>query len=83
MNRVALIKQHDQGFPNWVDLWGDNLGKMAKNWMKNTRVGGGGMGGANQFFWVVGGPPVPSRWRKLCRKQWGNNPLATHKTFNV
>ena len=26
-----------QGFPNLVDLWGDSLGKMAKNCMKITK----------------------------------------------
>ena len=44
-----------QGFPNRVDWWGDNLGKMAKNCMKITKLtlwgqnSGGDMGGQVNF----------------------------------
>ena len=45
-----------QDFPNRVDLWGDKLGKMAKNCMKITRLTfwgktmGGDMGGQANFL---------------------------------
>ena len=55
-----ILKTHlpRQGFPNGVDWWGDNLGKMAKNCMKITKSaflgqnsggGGGDMGGEANF----------------------------------
>ena len=54
-----------QGFPNGVGLWGNNLGKMAKNCMKIIKSTFGrtvwDMGG-KPIFRVVGGggiPPVP------------------------
>ena len=45
-----------QGFPKRADWWGDNLGKMAKKFMKIIKSAflgqnsGGDMGGSSQFF---------------------------------
>ena len=55
-----------QGFPNGVDWWGDNMGKMAKSCMKMTKSAflgqnsGGGGGGQANFSGSGGGGSPPS-----------------------
>ena len=50
-------------FPNGIDWWGDNLGKIAKNCMKITKSAflgqnsGGDMGGQVNFSGSRGGSP--------------------------
>ena len=52
---------HVQGFPNWVDWWGDNLDKMAKNCMKMAKSAFLGQNSAGTNFSGSGGdPPSPS-----------------------
>ena len=51
-----------QNFPNWVNWWEGNLGKMAKNCMEITKLAflgqkSGGTQGVKPIFQVVGGSP--------------------------
>ena len=56
---------HLSGFPKWCRLVGDNLGKMAKNYMKITKSAflgqnrGGDMGVQTNFLGIGGDPPSP------------------------
>ena len=69
----GTTKTLHQGFPNGVNWWDDNLGKMAKNCMKITKSvfwgqnsGGWGMGG-KPILWVVEENPPQSPLREsLC-----------------
>ena len=51
-----------QGFSNGVDLWGDNLDKMAKNCLKMTKSAFLGVKtvGGQANVWASGGIPPPS-----------------------
>ena len=54
------MESQPQGFPNGIDLWADNLGKISKTWKKIAKSTFWGQNseadmGNKPIFWVAGG----------------------------